>query len=146
MSYRVQVKIHDEFRWFAVRDREAEELESGNLEVRVGSISYVFAAGAWYRMDDTPLSKPQRKRIRAQLIRRDGLLCAVCSGEMDHTSGITIDHKKPRALGGTNDLSNLQLAHKRCNEIKADRYAGRNTSRDLGLWIALLGRMGSHGL
>lgn len=29
------------------------------------------------------------------------------------------DHIVPRALGGTNDMSNLKLAHKFCNSIRA---------------------------
>ena len=33
---------------------------------------------------------------------------------------MTVDHKIPLAKGGTNDLSNLQLAHLTCNRAKQD--------------------------
>ncbi|WP_354596069.1 HNH endonuclease signature motif containing protein [Streptomyces sp. JL1001] len=32
----------------------------------------------------------------------------------------SVDHVVPRALGGTHEPSNLQLAHLYCNQVKSD--------------------------
>lgn len=46
--------------------------------------------------------------------------CCWCGKPMQHErpelwSYETIEHLTPRSKGGTNDMSNLALAHKRCN-------------------------------
>lgn len=58
----------------------------------------------------------------------------------------TLDHLIPRAYGGIDDPSNVVLAHRRCNQRKADRlpdpeeldrfFAARRNSR-LGVWPPL---------
>lgn len=58
----------------------------------------------------------------------------------------TIDHLIPQAYGGVDEPSNAVLAHRRCNQRKADRlptpdeldrfFAARRTSR-LGIWPPL---------
>ncbi len=52
---------------------------------------------------------------------RDGWACWLCGGGIDPAapsgspaSG-TLDHVVPRSRGGSNELSNLRLAHRRCN-------------------------------
>jgi 5-methylcytosine-specific restriction endonuclease McrA len=51
--------------------------------------------------------------------------CGVCGvfipeWQFMNTLLITIDHKTPKKLGGSNQLHNLQLTHKKCNSIKGD--------------------------
>lgn len=64
----------------------------------------------------------QRRAVRAALVARDGNLCHLCGGPVnlelppEHELGPTIDHVRPRALGGGDGLDNLKLAHKRCNQ------------------------------
>ena len=48
--------------------------------------------------------------------------CAIC-GKPVKFKRMTVDHKIPISKGGTNDLSNLQLAHLTCNRAKADMLA-----------------------
>lgn len=43
--------------------------------------------------------------------------CALCGGEADE-----VDHIWPRDLGGTDDLSNLQAACRRCNAKKGSSF------------------------
>lgn len=68
-----------------------------------------------------PLSTKARRSKRRQLLERDGLVCWICEGPidpdapLDSDQGLSVDHVKPRRLGGRHDLANLRLAHKGCN-------------------------------
>jgi hypothetical protein len=59
-----------------------------------------------------------------QLARRDGTDCGICGQAVnlfatkDNPERPSIDHIIPRAAGGTNDPTNLQLAHLSCNHTK----------------------------
>jgi predicted nucleic acid-binding Zn ribbon protein len=61
------------------------------------------------------------------LARRDGAKCNICQRKIDmNKSGLqalgpTIDHILPVSKGGTNDPSNLALAHRRCNVLRGNR-------------------------
>lgn len=65
-----------------------------------------------------PISSPTKVR---QLRQRDGWACRLCGrrfGEppaWPHPMSVTIDHIVPVWRGGSDDLSNLQLAHNECN-------------------------------
>ncbi len=48
------------------------------------------------------------------------LSCGICGVRFTDTDKINIDHIKPLSKGGTNDLSNLQLAHVLCNHLKGN--------------------------
>ena len=56
-----------------------------------------------------------------RLAERDGWSCWLCGGDIDpdapRTSPVagTVDHLVPRSRGGTDERSNLRLAHRRCN-------------------------------
>lgn len=49
-------------------------------------------------------------------------VCAIC-GKPVKFKKMTVDHIVPLSKGGTNDRSNLQLAHLSCNRAKADMSA-----------------------
>lgn len=60
-----------------------------------------------------PISNETKRTVR----ERAKYLCEYChSSERLSASRFTIDHIKPRSLGGTDDLENLALACRRCNE------------------------------
>lgn len=73
--------------------------------------------------------------LRRFLRERDGDACALCGEPMCWTvppgseRGVSIDHKKPRAAGGTDALVNLQLAHWRCNQAKGASWDGADAGR-----------------
>jgi 5-methylcytosine-specific restriction endonuclease McrA len=56
--------------------------------------------------------------------------CGICGEPIfkrfkhPHSFSVSIDHKVPLARGGTNALSNLQLAHLACNSRKRDSLPG----------------------
>jgi len=61
-----------------------------------------------------------RSRIYKQLAARDGEKCRQCGS----THKLHVDHIKPISLGGTNDLTNLQLLCQSCNIKKSNKYTG----------------------
>lgn len=71
------------------------------------------------------------KKLRTQeiiqlLIERDGDKCQMyfCTHPFDFSHEMdfrTIEHVIPRSKGGTDDMSNLVLAHFRCNNKRGDR-------------------------
>lgn len=67
----------------------------------------------------------RKRNIRADLRGRYGDNCHWCGKPMcfdtkEELNSATIEHLKPRSEGGTNERSNLRLAHKRCNEDRSD--------------------------
>lgn len=75
---------------------------------------------------------------------QQGGRCFFCDGPVGEKA--TFDHLIPQAYGGIDDPANVVLAHRRCNQRKADRlptheeldrfFALRRSSR-LGVWLPL---------
>lgn len=58
---------------------------------------------------------PTYKKQKAHLISRDGTKCFFCGEEME--DDITVEHLIALSSGGKNDLSNMVLAHLKCNNM-----------------------------
>lgn len=75
-------------------------------------------------MIDTQVFDP-RVNTRADLVdylaARDGFACYLCPKPFTDEHRPTIDHVQPLAKGGTWEIFNLKLAHRKCNQEKADR-------------------------
>lgn len=68
-----------------------------------------------------PISDELKQAIR----ERAKYLCEYChSPERLSASRFTIDHLVPRSLGGSDELNNLALACRRCNERRYNFVAG----------------------
>lgn len=52
------------------------------------------------------------------LVLRDGNVCYLDGLPPTDDDPLEIEHTRSRAAGGGNELSNLKLAHRRCNRIK----------------------------
>ena len=62
------------------------------------------------------------KKDKVEAVKlRDGMSCAICNKKFKSNSEVTLDHWMPRSAGGTDEISNLRLAHKKCNAWKGDR-------------------------
>lgn len=59
--------------------------------------------------------------VFAALLLRDGSSCYLCEQCADQDDPLEIEHVKPRAAGGSDDLPNLRLAHRSCNQVKGVR-------------------------
>jgi HNH endonuclease len=70
----------------------------------------------WMRTTRPSLSDTKRSIVLA----RDDFRCQHCGSELD----LQIDHVRPLALGGGNDVDNLQVLCKRCNTSKGARFVG----------------------
>lgn len=57
-------------------------------------------------------------KLRFEVFRRDGFTCAYC-GETPPAAVLQVDHFKPVAEGGTDDLENLVTACFECNSGKS---------------------------
>jgi HNH endonuclease len=68
----------------------------------------------------TPPSAPGalRPSQRFAIIRRDGYRCRMCGAQSEDGAQLEVDHKIPRARGGTNDPSNLWTLCFTCNRGK----------------------------
>lgn len=89
-------------------------------------------SGRKRRSDITQCQRCRRSLLKhghtpSEIVERDGLGCAICGNPVDLSLmspdhfRVSIDHIIPTALGGTSDLSNLQLAHLWCNQVKNKR-------------------------
>jgi HNH endonuclease len=68
-----------------------------------------------------PINEATKQSVR----ERAKYLCEYChSLELLSANRFTIDHIVPRSLGGSDDLDNLALACRRCNERRYNFVAG----------------------
>lgn len=65
-------------------------------------------------------NEKKRKRLRAQLLKRDGRECFYCGEEAGFDVVPTIEHLLSRAHGGPDTLENTTLSCKPCNEEAGD--------------------------
>lgn len=78
---------------------------------------------AYQRERNQRLGGQGYRRAWPDLLLRDGSVCGICGGPLDPIrEEFHVDHIRPAAHGGTNDLSNLQLAHPLCNISKHDKW------------------------
>ncbi|NJM65997.1 MAG: HNH endonuclease [Acaryochloris sp. RU_4_1] len=61
----------------------------------------------------------QKKARKAQLIRDYGSYCWWCGYHLP-ANRLTLDHLKPKSLGGSNSLENLRLACFPCNNSRGN--------------------------
>lgn len=90
----------------------------------------------------------------AALRQRDGDNCALCGKPIDFTlprdgtrrvpgrsMGASVDHIVPRAAGGSENLSNCQLAHGVCNQRKGGKHNGVDYAVE-NLWVSARAQRG----
>lgn len=87
-----------------------------------GRTSNSYTSKAWdcfvkaKQWDGAPIKvgrKGSYMKEKEKLILRDGTRCFYCDGEMNED--ITLEHLIAISSGGKNELSNMVLAHEKCN-------------------------------
>ena len=97
---------------------KAVELLNTRLVSEAGMDKYTKGAGILIHRTDIPIRKGNRsKNIKHQLFGMQEGRCNMCNHEMDFRH-MEVDHVIPRAKGGPDDDTNLQLLCGHCNRIK----------------------------
>ena len=65
------------------------------------------------------------EKIRKLVLRRDKGLCVPCKEIGKFAVAKAVDHKVPKANGGTDELDNLQAICTKCHAVKTAREGGR---------------------
>jgi 5-methylcytosine-specific restriction protein A len=75
-------------------------------------------------------------KLRALIMQRDSYLCQPCWRKGRPTPATSVDHIKPKAMGGTDDPSNLECTcddcHKAKTKAEAAQAQGRTVKQRLG--------------
>jgi 5-methylcytosine-specific restriction enzyme A len=69
------------------------------------------------------------ERIRIVALRRDSYLCQPCLAKGRPTTATQVDHIKPKAKGGTDDIGNLQSVCRECHNAKTAHEAAEAQGR-----------------
>jgi len=67
-----------------------------------------------------PYDSPQYRNYRRQLLSM-ATLCGLCLKGKKVDDPFQVDHIIPISVGGSNELENLQIAHRSCNARKKDK-------------------------
>lgn len=71
-------------------------------------------------------------KIRIIVLRRDKGLCQECLHHNRTELATQVDHKTPKAKGGTDELDNLQALCGSCHEAKTAADNGRRARQTIG--------------
>lgn len=83
-----------------------------------------------------PESDPARRAVfehNKKIILATQSVCGICGQPIDktlkypHPLSPTVDHIIPCNRGGSDDLDNLQIAHRKCNRLKSDKMPEEKT-------------------
>ncbi len=90
----------------------------------------------------TSKMRPEHDPARSQVFKKNKKIilatqsiCGICGQPVDKTlkypdpMSPTVDHIIPCAKGGSDELDNLQLAHRRCNRLKSDQMPEEHPKR-----------------
>lgn len=72
-------------------------------------------------------------KLRQAVLRRDSHLCQVCLKIGRPKPARDVDHIRPKANGGTDDMANLQAICSECHAAKTARDSGRSPKPRIGL-------------
>lgn len=89
-----------------------------------GTVLASVPSFAWYEWHWRRGLHPGREAIpigvRLHVLRRDGLACGICGGEVD-AGDVHLDHVVPVARGGPTVARNLRVTHSKCNLRKGSK-------------------------
>lgn len=71
-------------------------------------------------------------KLRLQALTRDKHLCQYCLPKGRVTPATEVDHRKPKAQGGTDDMANLASTCSPCHKDKTARENGQTVRAAIG--------------
>ncbi|OZC59242.1 hypothetical protein CH276_22605 [Rhodococcus sp. 06-470-2] len=71
------------------------------------------------------------KRLRYEILQRDGYTCRYCGAKADNETRLVVDHVLPKALGGKDEPDNLITACEPCNVGKSSTTPGLDLVADV---------------
>ncbi len=117
---------------------KAADLMNARLITEAGMDKFTKGAGILIHRTDIPIRKGNRsKNIKHQLFGMQEGRCNLCRHEIEFRH-MEVDHVIPRAKGGADDDSNLQLLCGHCNKVKGDRTMAEAKTRLAGLGLRAL--------
>ena len=88
--------------------------------------SYMSRPSSQLRPEHDPARSTVFKKNK-KIILATQSICGICGQPIDkslkypHPMSPTVDHIIPCTRGGSDELDNLQLAHRKCNRLKSDK-------------------------
>lgn len=106
----------------SIENGSIEELRS-YLIARLACNEAVQALEEAYRefKDNKPVRSGLSSSLRFEIFRRDNYRCQICGVSALDNARLEVDHKKPVAKEGTNDVSNLWVLCFECNRGKGTK-------------------------
>ena len=107
------------------RRSEARYRDANKEKVRAGLRRHYAANKAaylakWHRRRALKQACPAAAVSAEAIYERDGWRCQLC-GLLVRRGTESLDHIVPLSFGGRHDTSNLQLAHRTCNQRRSNR-------------------------
>uniref|UniRef100_A0AB39A642 Reverse transcriptase domain-containing protein n=1 Tax=Borodinellopsis insignis TaxID=3229915 RepID=A0AB39A642_9CHLO len=101
-------------------EKEFVLLNYGCVSWSVNTYTAIKADSSPYDGNDTYWVQRTNSASRKAetLIRKQKGICPLCNRKLSALDLVQVDHKTPRALGGTEESANLQAVHKECHAIK----------------------------
>lgn len=117
--WRLVLKLERKICSFIVENFDCHDMATAyGLTGMLEKISHHIQFPYGERSYETPRKKLTQK-LRIQVMERDKYKCQICKTHLS----LSIDHVKPIAKNGTNDIGNLRTLCKPCNSSKRDRKA-----------------------
>lgn len=69
-------------------------------------------------LDELGLGAKRIKDLWIYQMKKCGLTCDICGGQITKQRDLSLDHRYPRSLGGKADAENSKPAHRLCNNLK----------------------------
>jgi len=86
-----------------------------------------------WKKRDTQYNTAAWKKLRLQVLKRDGWICVECRKRDRITAATDVDHITPKAKGGTDTMENLRAVCRTCHFEKSAADRGYRVKPRIGL-------------
>ena len=117
------INEQSEWRFQTMRYRKEMEQEQRKARQTIQAVERDHREWRRRAARETNIRNPLSREMRLTVFTRDGFRCRSCGYQAHDSRGrrLHVDHIVPVALGGTNNLDNLQTLCDLCNIKKSDK-------------------------